>query len=1015
MTDNSRKRKRDGSSLLTRLDVTPFAREKLVIKPAQDDLVFQLLECESASKDKQHKETSLIRLHGITEDAKSVAVLVRGFHQYVYFPISKTFSEADLTSFEEAIYANVKDTVKIHSIEIVKRDPLDFYRQNPENYQDYVKIYLAKPSDLNPLAKVLGNSDQLPKFINLFSSGRLYSTQIYESGLTYDMRFMCDTGLVGCGWVRLNAGTYTPITSDFETYERFSGAFECSHTAVQSLSPDPTIAAKQTNEWSKLAPLRCMVLSAINLDSSAPPKTTTSPKKPKTSKIAARAKNSSEPEPFIASISVILTTSALESSDADSHVILTHRHTASSTVNDSKAEVLSFQTETQMLQAFRDLWLTYDPDVVSGYDITSEAIPTILFRALDLGLAKDYINLARCSHVSLKTKRRQIYSAAWIKKERKMTQSSNREHTEIGCIGRLVLDLRTVIEREERLRTYSLNESSHVIAGRTLEKLSDSSLLNLWSGSENDLTRLMDYSINEADAALNILRKHASLVTYVELARVTGLNFEEVVSLGQMRRFWSQLFRFCGKQGVIVPGQNRGGEQMTQSALNYMPDVGYDTENPIIVLDFKSLYPSIMIARNLCFSTELQSNEKFEGTHWTGYGGCRFVGQDVKEGIVPQILKHFISERGRVKAMMKAPDLDPKLYAVLDGRQRAIKVVANAVYGFMGARESNYPNLSIADGTITEGANLLETAKQEIEKRYNTDSLKVKVVYGDTDSVFVKCFGNSVSEAIDLGHLISKEVSEIWPDPIQLDFEKILFPSLLQNRKRYAGLLWTTAEAPQGIDIKGIETNRRDAVPLIGQVIGDIFDITFPHKNNSAEQKIDQKQREDIVSNVKDSVRRDVTRIVNGELEMGNFIMTKGLWLGTDASDYSSKQAHISVIDKMRARDSRRMFKDGERISYVFTAGAPNAKGYERAEDPVYVIDKGLVVDYQYYLDRKSSHDHTDLRYCSQSRATDSRALHASKGNRLSLQDCKIEGDSLQVCGRHGSISVSWQADCCQV
>lgn len=102
------------------------------------------------------------------------------------------------------------------------------------------------------------------------------------------------------------------------------------------------------------------------------------------------------------------------------------------------------------------------------------------------------------------------------------------------------------------------------------------------------------------------------------------------MSRGQMRRFWSQLFRFCRARNVIVPGKNRNGEQMTQSALNYMPDVGYDTENPVIVLDFKSLYPSILIARNMCFSTELTPGDSFQGETWTAFGGTKFVASTVK-------------------------------------------------------------------------------------------------------------------------------------------------------------------------------------------------------------------------------------------------------------------------------------------------------------------------------------------------------------------------------------------------
>lgn len=221
-----------------------------------------------------------------------------------------------------------------------------------------------------------------------------------------------------------------------------------------------------------------------------------------------------------------------------------------------------------------------------------------------------------------------------------------------------------------------------------------------------------------------------------ELSRVTGLNFEDVVSRGQMRRFWSQLFRFCKQREIVVPGSSRSGEQMTQSALNYMPDVCYETEHPIIVLDFRSLYPSILIARNMCFSTELSPQDTSCDSTWTGFGGTRFVSADVKPGVVPQILKHLLAERGRVKALM-SNTTDTRVRTVLDGRQKAIKVCANAVYGFSGSRESNLQNLAIADGTITEGRRLLEEAKQEIERRYNSkdEKDKVKVVYGGKSSI----------------------------------------------------------------------------------------------------------------------------------------------------------------------------------------------------------------------------------------------------------------------------------------
>lgn len=191
MTINSgdSKRKR-GSIPSVQYDIARYARSAHTVDPEASDLVFQLLECEDASKDKQDGDTSLLRLHGLTDCGHSVIVLVRGFHQYLYFPISQTFTKTDFAAFEEAIKHNIHAEVVITSMEIVERDPLDFFRKKPELYRRYIKIEVQKPTDVNAIGNVLGKSDELPKLLNLYKAGKLFSTQVYETGLAYDMRFV---------------------------------------------------------------------------------------------------------------------------------------------------------------------------------------------------------------------------------------------------------------------------------------------------------------------------------------------------------------------------------------------------------------------------------------------------------------------------------------------------------------------------------------------------------------------------------------------------------------------------------------------------------------------------------------------------------------------------------------------------------------------------------------------------------------------------------------------------------
>ena len=219
-----------------------------------------------------------------------------------------------------------------------------------------------------------------------------------------------------------------------------------------------------------------------------------------------------------------------------------------------------------------------------------------------------------------------------------------------------------------------------------------------------------------------------------------------------------------------------------------------------------SLYPSIIIAKNLCFSTLLiHRNDLPPEKYHQGYGPqeCYFASADVKPGVLPQMLIHLLEERVKVKDLLKSTS-DTVQKLVLDGRQRAIKVATNAIYGATGAPSSKLQwysalwnfglidSLPIAETTIVLGAMYLTQAADLIKERYS-DS--VKVVYGDTDSVFLRTLSNlSVAEAfkyvhryfhtyIRLGDDISKDISADFPDPVFLEFEKVMFPAMLVNRK----------------------------------------------------------------------------------------------------------------------------------------------------------------------------------------------------------------------------------------
>ena len=117
---------------------------------------------------------------------------------------------------------------------------------------------------------------------------------------------------------------------------------------------------------------------------------------------------------------------------------------------------------------------------------------------------------------------------------------------------------------------------------------------------------------------------------------------------------------------------------------------------------------------------------------------------------------------------------------------------------------------------------MIEMTKAEVEKRYtiaNGYSHDAQVIYGDTDSVMVKFGLTDLPKVMELGREAASFVSAKFQQPIKLEFEKVYFPYLLINKKRYAGLYWTNTEKFDKMDSKGIETVRRDNCRLVQTVI----------------------------------------------------------------------------------------------------------------------------------------------------------------------------------------------------
>lgn len=142
---------------------------------------------------------------------------------------------------------------------------------------------------------------------------------------------------------------------------------------------------------------------------------------------------------------------------------------------------------------------------------------------------------------------------------------------------------------------------------------------------------------------------------------------------------------------------------------------------PISVLDFSSLYPSIMMAHNLCYSTLINNTSQLRTLSADQYiktpnGDC-FVKSDVRKGLLPLILEEVLAARKRAKKQM-SQETDPFKRAIYNGRQLALKITANSVYGFTGATNGRLPCLEISSSVTGFGRMMIDHTKKLVEERF---------------------------------------------------------------------------------------------------------------------------------------------------------------------------------------------------------------------------------------------------------------------------------------------------------
>jgi len=566
--------------------------------------------------------------------------------------------------------------------------------------------------------------------------------------------------------------------------------------------------------------------------------------------------------------------------------------------------------EKGMLQKLVEIINDYDPDVMTGYNIINFDLPYILER-----MKKNSV--------------KPVFGRCKIKYVR-ADKFANRYR--ISIVGRIIADSFQVVKRGWNLKRYGLDFVAHELLGEEKGDVKKSEIGKLWKGSAEQFRRLASYCLQDSILAMNLLLKRDLLDKYVALSKISGSLLNDILGGGEIQRIENYLLREFNKEGYILPSKldrnhiekgDGGKKEELKGGFVLEPKRGI--HSMVLVLDFKSMYPSLIRTYNICPTTLVTD----DGTHdvIATPMGAKFVSKGVRYGIMPRILENLMYERGKVKEEMK--HADDKVKKGLDMKQLALKVMSNAFYGYFGYSRAKIHNLDIAGAITSLGRHTIQETVKTVE-----DEFGYEVVYGDTDSVMIKVPTKNLDEAEGIGRDMSEKITKKLPGVMELEFEKIFKRFLPLTKKRY--MAWSVERGDDGewkeeTIMKGIETVRRDWCELTSETMRQIIEIILKHND------------------VKEAVRYfgDVVKgLLAGRIGIEKLVITKTITKRPES--YVGVQPHVEVVKKMRQRRVLDMPGVGDRIGYVIVKGTQLLS--KRAEDPAYIKEKGLVVDSQYYI-----------------------------------------------------------------
>ncbi|MGB9749030.1 MAG: DNA-directed DNA polymerase [Candidatus Woesearchaeota archaeon] len=556
---------------------------------------------------------------------------------------------------------------------------------------------------------------------------------------------------------------------------------------------------------------------------------------------------------------------------------------------ETKQDFIEFvESEAKLIERFKEILEELQPDFLVGYSSDNFDLPYIKERAninnikLNIGIDYSELKVKRAAATSCKIK--------------------GIQHIDLFKF------IRNYVSRTMQIESYDLNSVAKELLGEEKSDIKIENLTEAWDKNSN----LEEYSIyNLRDSELVFMIFNSLLQNILELVKLVGLTPFEITRMSYSQIVEAYLMRRAPDFNQVIPNKPNSEEIFIRKRKSYKGAFVFKPEpgiySNIVIFDFRSLYPSIISSHNISPDT-LNCDCCIENkVPETGYWFCRH-----RKGFISSVIEEIIKRRITINELIKTSLKEIKQdntennkneeflkkeisIRILKARSQVLKTIANSMYGYLGFFMARWYCLECAESITAYGRHYIQSVIKAAEKN------DFKVIYSDTDSIFISLGSKTMEEA----ELFASKVNLELPKLMELEFQgfypKGIFVSAKLSqygaKKKYALL-----DEKNNLKVIGFEIVRRNWSSIGKEVQSKVLEMIL--RDN------DVQKAASYVKSVIEDLRKK--KIKNEMLVIHTQIQKR-------AADYASIGPHVAIAKKMKEKG--KVVKPGSIISYIVVSG----------------------------------------------------------------------------------------------